>query len=292
MTTAMRANEEGTAMIELNEVSYQYPDAGKLALDKISLTIPDGGMIAICGHNGSGKSTLAKLLNALLLPDSGTVSVDGMDTRDESQTLAIRQRVGMVFQNPDNQLVTTIVEEDVGFGPENLGVPPKEILQRVERALSEVNMLAYAKSASHALSGGQKQRIAIAGMLAMQPEILVLDEATAMLDPGGRAEVLATVRRLNRERDITIVMITQYMEETVDCDRVFVLSGGMLALEGTPREVFYQRKKLCECGLDVPVYVQMRDTLVDAGMPIAGEPLRCEELSAAIAAALQPGGDA
>ena len=277
-------------MIELKHVSYQYPDAGGLALDDISLTIPDGKMVAICGHNGSGKSTLAKQFNALLLPESGTVLVDGMDTRDETRTLEIRQRVGMVFQNPDNQLVTTIVEEDVGFGPENLGVPPKEILERVDYALGEVNMRAYAKSASHALSGGQKQRIAIAGMLAMQPQILVLDEATAMLDPGGRNEVLATAKRLNRQRGITIVMITQYMEETVDCDRVYVLSGGKLAIEGTPQEVFSNTAALQACGLDAPVYVQLRESLVQAGIPIDGSPMRCEELSLAICNAFGVGG--
>ena len=278
-------------MIELKNVCYQYPDAGKIALDDVSLTIPDGEIVAICGHNGSGKSTLAKHLNALLLPTGGAVLVDGMDTREEAHTLEIRRRVGMVFQNPDNQLVTTIVEEDVGFGPENLGVPPAEIIARVERALDEVTMRAYAKSASHALSGGQKQRIAIAGMLAMQPEILVLDEATAMLDPKGREEVLATVRRLNRERGITIVMITQYMEETVDCDRIYVLNDGRLAASGTPREIFGRRALLNECGLDAPAYVKLRDALADAGMPIAGAPLRCGELCKAICNAFSQEGN-
>lgn len=274
-------------MIELHHVGFQYPDAGRVALDDVSLSIPDGKIVAICGHNGSGKSTLAKHLNALLLPTNGTVLIDGLDTRDETHTLEIRRRVGMVFQNPDNQLVTTIVEEDVGFGPENLGIPSAEIKTRVESALAEVDMLAYAKNASYALSGGQKQRVAIAGMLAMQPKILVLDEATAMLDPKGRDEVLATVRRLNRERGMTIVMITQYMEETVDCDCVYVLNNGRLAASGTPREIFAQRALLSQCGLDAPAYVKLRDALIAAGMPILGEPLHCSELCRGICDALR-----
>lgn len=273
-------------MITLDNISYQYSEASQPALNQVSFTIADGEMVAICGHNGSGKSTLAKHLNALLLPSSGKVLVDGMDTCDELLTLEIRRRVGMVFQNPDNQLVTTIVEEDVGFGPENLGVPPTQILERVHAALELVGMSDYAKTASHALSGGQKQRIAIAGMLAMQPEILVLDEATAMLDPKGREEILAIVRKLNAERGITVIMVTQYMEETVDCDRVFVLNGGKLAASGTPREIFRQRELLRACGLDAPVYVALRDAMVEAGMPIKGEPLHCEDLSSAICQAL------
>ena len=273
-------------MIELINVSHQYPGAERKAMDGVSLSVRQGEIVAVCGHNGSGKSTLAKHLNALLLPTEGSVLVDKMDTRDEAMTLEIRRRVGMVFQNPDNQLVTTIVEEDVGFGPENLGVAPGEIHRRVDAALSEVGMERYARSASHALSGGQKQRIAIAGMLAMQPEVLVLDEATAMLDPRGRLEVLDTVRRLNREHGMTVIMITQYMEEAVGCDRVFILSGGRLVMEGPPREVFAERELLREYGLDAPLYVQMRDTLADAGLPVAGNPMTCEELSKAICQSL------
>ena len=221
-------------MIEIINLRYAYPDAGGLALENVSLRIRPGEMLALVGHNGSGKSTLAKHLNALLIPTEGQVLVDGMDTRDEKNTLPIRQRVGMVFQNPDNQLVTTIVEEDVGFGPENLGIAPPEIRARVDAALAEVGMTAYADKASHALSGGQKQRIAIAGLLAMEPEVLVLDEATAMLDPAGRDEVLSTVTRLNREKGITVVMITQYMEEAVRADRVAVMAKGKLIMEGPP----------------------------------------------------------
>ncbi|MDP3447096.1 MAG: energy-coupling factor transporter ATPase, partial [Eubacteriales bacterium] len=234
------------ALIEIVNVGFQYVGAEKAALKNISLSIQKGEVVAIVGHNGSGKSTLCKLLNALLLPAEGKVTVEGMDTREEKNLLEIRRRVGMVFQNPDNQLVTTIVEEDVGFGPENLGVPPAEIRVRVDAALQEVEMSAYAEKASHALSGGQKQRVAIAGLLAMQPEVLVLDEATAMLDPRGREEVLSTVRKLNRERGMTVVMITQFMEEALGADRVFVLSEGRLVMEGTPKEVFNERTLLEE----------------------------------------------
>ena len=266
-------------MIEVINLRYAYPDAGSMALENVSLRIRPGEILALVGHNGSGKSTLAKHLNALLLPTEGQVLVDGMDTRDEKNTLPIRQRVGMVFQNPDNQLVTTIVEEDVGFGPENLGVAPPEIRARVDAALAEVGMTAYADKASHALSGGQKQRIAIAGLLAMEPEVLVLDEATAMLDPAGREEVLSTVTRLNREKGITVVMITQYMEEAVLADRVAVMARGKLIMEGTPREVFAEREMLRQHGLDAPAYVQLRDELVAAGIPVADLALTDEELA-------------
>ena len=269
-------------MIELVNVGYQYAGTEKKALDGVCMTIRPGEMVAVVGHNGSGKSTLAKQFNALLLPSEGRVLVDDMDTQNDADTLEIRRRVGMVFQNPDNQLVTTIVEEDVGFGPENLGVPPAEIRARVDGALREVDMTRYAEDASHALSGGQKQRIAIAGVLAMQPEVIVLDEATAMLDPKGREEVLATARRLNKERGITIVMITQFMEETLDCDRVFVMAGGRLKMEGTPEEVFREREMLLQNGLDLPAYLDLAFELKEAGMPITGSPMRCGELSEAI----------
>lgn len=269
-------------MLELNNVSYRYEGAAQNALSGVTMTIEAGEMLAIVGHNGSGKSTLAKHLNGLLLPTGGNVTIDGMDTKNEEALLAIRQRVGMVFQNPDNQLVTTIVEEDVGFGPENLGVPPKEIRGRVDAALESVGMTAYADKASHALSGGQKQRIAIAGMLAMQPEVLVLDEATAMLDPEGRREVLEIVKRLHRETGLTVVMITQFMEETLSCDRVVVMGGGKLQFSGTPREVFRRSAELRALGLDVPETVWLRDALIEGGMPLLGDPMTITETADAI----------
>ena len=267
------------ALIEIVNVGFQYAGAEKVALKNISLSIQKGEVVAIVGHNGSGKSTLCKMLNALLLPGEGTVTVDGMDTRDENNMLEIRRRVGMVFQNPDNQLVTTIVEEDVGFGPENLGVKPSEIRARVDEALREVEMTAYAEKASHALSGGQKQRVAIAGLLAMQPEVLVLDEATAMLDPRGREEVLSTVKKLNRERGMTVVMITQFMEEALGADRVFVLSDGRLVMEGTPKEVFNERVLLEESRLDAPAFVKLRDDLIAVGVPVSHEAMTCDSLA-------------
>lgn len=267
------------AQIEIVNVGFQYAGAEKAALKNISLAIRKGEVVAIVGHNGSGKSTLCKMLNALLVPAEGSVTVDGMDTRDEKNLLEIRRRVGMVFQNPDNQLVTTIVEEDVGFGPENLGVAPAEIRARVEAALRDVEMSAYADKASHALSGGQKQRVAIAGLLAMQPEVLVLDEATAMLDPRGREEVLSTVKTLNRARGMTVVMITQFMEEALGADRVFVLSEGRLVMEGTPKEVFNERALLEESRLDAPAFVKLRDELISAGLPITHEAMTCEALA-------------
>ena len=273
-------------MIELNEISYRYEGAQESALSGVSWTILDGEMLAIVGHNGSGKSTLAKHLNGLLTPDSGRVLVDGMDTGDEGKLLSIRQRVGMVFQNPDNQLVTAIVEEDVGFGPENLGVPPAEIRERVDSALSEVGMTDYADRAAHALSGGQKQRVAIAGMLAMRPEVLVLDEATAMLDPEGRREVLDIVSRLHRETGITVVMITQHMEETLPCDRVVVMAGGKISFTGTPREVFRRSGELRELGLDVPETVWLRDALAERGLALPGDPLTMTETADAICRSL------
>lgn len=269
-------------MLELNNVSYRYEGAAQNALSGVTMTIEAGEMLAIVGHNGSGKSTLAKHLNGLLLPTGGNVTIDGMDTKNEDALLAIRQRVGMVFQNPDNQLVTTIVEEDVGFGPENLGVPPKEIRGRVDAALESVGMTAYADRASHALSGGQKQRIAIAGMLAMQPEVLVLDEATAMLDPEGRREVLEIVKRLHRETGLTVVMITQFMEETLSCGRVVVMGGGKLQFSGTPREVFRRSAELRALGLEVPETVWLRDALIEGGMPLLGDPMTITETADAI----------
>lgn len=279
----IRTGKEGeTGLIEIQNVSYAYEDAAAKALNNVSLTINDGEFVAVVGHNGSGKSTLAKHLNALLLPTEGKVLVDGMDTADETDTLSIRQRVGMVFQNPDNQLVTTIVEEDVAFGPENIGVPGSEIRTRVDRALAAVGMEKYAHSAPNMLSGGQKQRIAIAGMLAMQPKVLVLDEATAMLDPKGRRDIIDLVTKLHKENGITVVMITQYMEEAIGADRVAVMSGGELILEGTPKEVFSQDELLHKHRLDVPVMQQLANRLNARGANLPKSILSVEEMAQAI----------
>lgn len=283
----IRTGKEGeTGLIEIQNVSYAYEDATAKALNNVSLTINDGEFVAVVGHNGSGKSTLAKHLNALLLPTEGKVLVDGMDTADEADTLSIRQRVGMVFQNPDNQLVTTIVEEDVAFGPENIGVPGNEIRTRVDRVLAAVGMEKYAHSAPNMLSGGQKQRIAIAGMLAMQPKVLVLDEATAMLDPKGRRDIIDLVTKLHRENGITVVMITQYMEEAIGADRVAVMSGGELILEGTPKEVFSQDELLHKHRLDVPVMQQLANRLNARGANLPKSILSVEEMAQAICQSL------
>ena len=283
----IRTGKEGeTGLIEIQNVSYAYEDAAAKALNNVSLTINDGEFVAVVGHNGSGKSTLAKHLNALLLPTEGKVLVDGKDTADEADTLSIRQRVGMVFQNPDNQLVTTIVEEDVAFGPENIGVPGNEIRTRVDRALAAVGMEKYAHSAPNMLSGGQKQRIAIAGMLAMQPKVLVLDEATAMLDPKGRRDIIDLVTKLHRENGITVVMITQYMEEAIGADRVAVMSGGELILEGTPKEVFSQDELLHKHRLDVPVMQQLANRLNARGANLPKSILSVEEMAQAICLSL------
>ena len=279
----IRTGKEGeTGLIEIQNVSYAYEDAAAKALNNVSLTINDGEFVAVVGHNGSGKSTLAKHLNALLLPTEGKVLVDGMDTADEADTLSIRQRVGMVFQNPDNQLVTTIVEEDVAFGPENIGVPGNEIRTRVDRALAAVGMEKYAHSAPNMLAGGQRQRIAIAGMLAMQPKVLVLDEATAMLDPKGRRDIIDLVTKLHKENAITVVMITQYMEEAIGADRVAVMSGGELILEGTPKEVFSQDELLHKHRLDVPVMQQLANRLNARGANLPKSILSVEEMAQAI----------
>ena len=283
----IRTGKEGeTGLIEIQNVSYAYEDAAAKALNNVSLTINDGEFVAVVGHNGSGKSTLAKHLHALLLPTEGKVLVDGMDTADEADTLSIRQRVGMVFQNPDNQLVTTIVEEDVAFGPENIGVPGNEIRTRVDRALAAVGMEKYAHSAPNMLSGGQKQRIAIAGMLAMQPKVLVLDEATAMLDPKGRRDIIDLVTKLHKENGITVVMITQYMEEAIGADRVAVMSGGELILEGTPKEVFSQDELLHKHRLDVPVMQQLANRLNARGANLPKSILSVEEMAQAICQSL------
>ena len=266
-------------MIQIQDVTYRYDTDAAPALDHVSLTIERGEFFAVAGHNGSGKSTLAKLINALLLPQEGAVFVEGMDTKDPEFTLKIRQKVGMVFQNPDNQIVTTVVEEDVAFGPENLGVPTEEIIERVNGSLSAVGMSKYSRSAPHLLSGGQKQRVAIAGMLAMKPEILVLDEATAMLDPRGRKDVLDIVRRLNRDEGMTVIMITQYMEEAVECDRLAVMAGGRVLVEDTPRKVFAQAGLLREHRLDVPQMAQLRDRLLLGGVDVGQGTITVEEMA-------------
>ncbi|MDO4493183.1 MAG: energy-coupling factor transporter ATPase [Clostridia bacterium] len=273
-------------MIEIKELTYLYEGASRPSLNNVSLTVKQGEMLAIVGHNGSGKSTLAKHLNGLLLPEKGKVLVDGMDTANEDEIGEIRRRIGMVFQNPDNQLVTTIVEEDVAFGPENLGVEPKEIRERVDGSLALVGMDAYKLKASHALSGGQKQRIAIAGMLAMQPDTLVLDEATAMLDPSGRKEVLSIVERLHREKGMTVVMITQYMEEVACCDRVVVMCRGEIVAEGTPREVFAMTDVLERAGLEAPETVRLWQELKTCGFSAKEMPVTTEETVEAICRSL------
>ncbi|MBR5947081.1 MAG: energy-coupling factor transporter ATPase [Clostridia bacterium] len=269
-------------MITIDSIEYSYDGALKKALDGLSLEIADGEFVAIVGHNGSGKSTLAKMLNALLLPDAGSVSVFGMDTADEENTLDIRKKVGIVFQNPDNQIVTTVVEEDVGFGPENLGVPTAEIIDRVHSALDAVGMLDYAKHAPHMLSGGQKQRIAIAGVLAIDPDVLVFDEATAMLDPLGRKAVIEIASRLNKERGKTVVMITQYMEEVAVADRVIVMNGGRIAMTGTPEEIFNRGDELRELRLDVPVMVELREMLEREGLIPENDALSVSEMAEVI----------
>lgn len=246
-------------------------------LKGVSLDIGRGEFVAVLGHNGSGKSTLAKHLNVILTPTSGKVVVDGFDTADENNLFEIRRRVGMVFQNPDNQMVANIVEEDVAFAPENLGVPGEEIRKRVDDALEAVNMSKFAKHAPHMLSGGQKQRIAIAGVLAMEPEIIVLDEPTAMLDPIGRREIMETVKRLNRERNMTVVLITHYMEEAVEADRVIVVDSGLIEFDGTPAEIFPQVERMRGLGLDIPQSTELVYTLRKMGIDIDADVLTVEE---------------
>ena len=265
-------------MLSLANVSHLY-DNGALVLKDISLEIGAGEFVAVVGHNGSGKSTLAKMLNGLLLPAEGTVTVNGMDTADEERIYDIRRLVGMVFQNPDNQIVTTVVREDVAFGPENLGVPTEEMAVRVDEALKAVGMESYAYSAPHMLSGGQKQRVAIAGMLAMEPEVLVLDEATAMLDPLGRKEIIGIVRKLNREKGITVIMITQYMEEAVGCDRVIVINDGSIVMDSDPERVFSRGDELRSIGLDVPPAVELREMLASRGIADCGSAMTLEGLT-------------
>ena len=245
-----------SAIVEFKDVHYRYPDDVTESLCGIDLAIEEGSFVAVLGHNGSGKSTLAKHMNAILTPSEGKVFVDGIDTSDESRLLAVRGTVGMVFQNPDNQIVANVVEDDVAFAPENLGVPPAEIRERVNSALSTVGMYELRKHAPHLLSGGQKQRVAIAGVIAMEPRVIVLDEPTAMLDPQGRAEVIATVTRLCRGKGMTVVLITHHMEECIGADRLLVMSNGRLAADGSPAEVFSRVELMEREGLSVPETVR------------------------------------
>ena len=264
--------------IQLENVSFTYEDAPSPALSQATAAIREGEFVAVLGHNGSGKSTLAKLLNALYLPTEGKVLLCGYDTSREEYVWEIRRRAGMIFQNPDNQIVATLVKEDVAFGLENLGVPTEEMIPRVESALAAVQMSAYADSAPHMLSGGQKQRVAVAGILAMEPSVLIADEATAMLDPSGRSEVLNTVRTLNRTKGITVVWITHFMEEAAQADRILVVSDGKIVTGGTPREVFSDVDRMRELHLDVPRMTALAAELRREGMPLREGILSVEEL--------------
>lgn len=252
------------------------------AVDEVDIDVKQGDFVAILGHNGSGKSTLAKHINAILYPTEGTVWVDGMDTKDEKDMWNIRQEAGMVFQNPDNQIIGQVVEEDVGFGPENMGVPTEEIWQRVEESLKAVGMYEYRKHSPNKLSGGQKQRVSIAGVIAMHPKCIILDEPTAMLDPSGRKEVIRAVRALNDVEGITIVLITHYMEEIIHANKVFVMDQGKVAMEGTPREIFSQVEKLKELRLDVPQVTLLAHELKQSGLALPDGILTIEELTQAL----------
>lgn len=276
------------ASILAEHVSFTYEESEAQTLKDVSLEIKPGEFVAILGHNGSGKSTLAKLLNALYLPTEGRVLVCGMDTAEDERIWDIRRRAGMIFQNPDNQLVATVVREDVAFGLENLGVPHGEMVERIDRALETVRMTAYADSAPHMLSGGQKQRVAIAGILAMAPSCILADEATAMLDPAGREEVLQTVRKLNREQGISVVWITHFMEEAAKADRVIVISDGEIALQGAPREVFKQVERMRELHLDVPHMTALAAELRKEGIPLREDLLTVEEMTEEVCALLCP----
>ena len=280
-----------STMLQTEHLSFTYPaeegQTSAVALEDVSLSIERGSFVVVLGHNGSGKSTLAKHMNAVLLPSGGTVYVEGMDTRDEALLLEIRRRVGMVFQNPDNQIVANVVEEDVAFAPENLGVPSEEIRRRVDDALAAVGMSEFTRHAPHLLSGGQKQRVAIAGVIAMAPECIVLDEATAMLDPAGRREVLSAIRALNQERGITVVLITHHMDEAMDADRLIVMNDGKLVMDGAPAEVFTQVEALRAMGLAAPDTVELLYGLRQGGMDVPLDALTVDECADAICKALQ-----
>ena len=248
------------------------------AIDGVDIGVPQGSFVAILGHNGSGKSTLAKHMNAILVPTGGTMWVDGRDTKDPNELWNIRQSAGMVFQNPDNQIIGTVVEEEVGFGPENLGVPTDEIWKRVENSLRAVGMLERRKDSPNKLSGGQKQRVAIAGVIAMEPKCIVLDEPTAMLDPNGRKEVIEAVEQLRKEKNVTVILITHYMEEVIDADQVFVMDEGHVVMHGTPKEIFSRVDELKKYRMDVPQVTMLADALIQKGVPLPKGILRREEL--------------
>ena len=280
--------EQETVMgiVEAKNLTFEYirrDEEGNVegittAVDNVNIDIKAGYFVAVLGHNGSGKSTFAKHLNALVMPTEGTVYVDGMDTKDSGNTLSIRQTAGMVFQNPDNQIVGTLVDEEVGFGPENIGVPTEEIWERVEKSLKAVGMYQFRSASPNKLSGGQKQRVAIAGIVAMKPKCIVLDEPTAMLDPLGRKEVLNVLHELNRKENVTIILITHYMEEVIDADYVYVMDGGKLVMDGTPRQIFTQVEMLKSMRLDVPQVTELAYELKKAGLPIKDGIIRNEEL--------------
>ena len=270
------------AIIETRDLSFRYDEQSGLALDGVNLSIEEGSFTAVLGHNGSGKSTFAKHLNAILLPTGGTVWVGGIDTKEESRLFDIRKTAGMVFQNPDNQIVANVVEEDVAFGPENLGVAAPEIRRRVNKALKQVGMYEYREHAPHLLSGGQKQRVAIAGIIALEPKCIVLDEPTAMLDPRGRADVMQTVEKLNREKGITVVLITHHMDEAAQAQRVIVLDKGKVAADGTPKQVFAQVEMLHKLGLAAPDSVELCWALRQKGFDLPLDALNPEECAQAL----------
>lgn len=273
-------------IIEMKNVSFSYDKKIDVIKD-VSLTINDGEYVAIIGHNGSGKSTLAKLFNALILADKGEVMVDGLNASDKKSVFEIRKRVGVVFQNPDNQLVASIVEDDIAFGPENLGIPRKEIGERIDFALDSVGMEKFRKSSPARLSGGQKQRIAIAGVLALKPKVLVLDESTAMLDPQGRKEVLRVASQLNKNQKTTVINITHYMDEVISADKVIVMNDGKIVLSGTPTEIFCQRDTLRGCGLEIPLALEIADRLIERGVSLPQNILTEEKLSEELCALKQ-----
>lgn len=279
-----------TEMIQAEKLVYEYDkrdEEGNIigserAIDGVDIDVPAGSFVAILGHNGSGKSTLAKHMNAILVPTGGTMWVDGRDTKDPEELWNVRQTAGMVFQNPDNQIIGTVVEEDVGFGPENLGVPTDEIWQRVEESLKAVGMLERRKDSPNKLSGGQKQRVAIAGVLAMEPKCIVLDEPTAMLDPNGRKEVIRAVEELRKKKNVTVILITHYMEEVIDADQVFVMDDGHIVMHGTPREIFSRVDELKSYRMDVPQVTMLAETLRKQGLNLPKGILRREELVEAL----------
>ena len=279
-----------TEMIQAEKLIYEYDkrdEEGNIigaerAIDGVDIDVSAGSFVAILGHNGSGKSTLAKHMNAILVPTGGTMWVDGRDTKDPDELWNVRQTAGMVFQNPDNQIIGTVVEEDVGFGPENLGVPTNEIWQRVEESLKAVGMLDRRKDSPNKLSGGQKQRVAIAGVLAMEPKCIVLDEPTAMLDPNGRKEVIRAVEELRKKKHVTVILITHYMEEVIDADQVFVMDGGHIVMHGTPREIFSRVDELKSYRMDVPQVTMLAEELRKRGLDLPKGILRREELLEAL----------